>query len=417
MKIAHIVQNYYPSVGGMQSVVKEISQRLVDFGHEVTVLTSLNMARSSNYINGVKINSFNLKGNLVKGIGGSKNDKNRFIDDICGDFDILTIFASQYWGSDMALMNIEKIKAKKVFVPTGFSKLNDPLYQKKYFSLMPEWLSKMDLNIFLSVTNQDYLFAKKFKLNNNIVIPNGASESEFNGLKLMDMRREFNITPNAVVILHVGGHTGEKGHNELFRIFDKAEFGSDAVLVVNGNDFNDGCKIQCQKFASRINKSFKNKRVVLCDLPREKLLAMYHQADIFCFPSNLECSPLVLMEAMAAGLPFLSSASGNAEELVRNGGGGMILPTHPRLFVRNQISNFIKIIIKKIIILNLKSLGSHANYVSVDIKKSVKILNYFAENLDLRRKLGLQGRSYWQQFCTWNVISKMYEEAYLKLLK
>jgi L-malate glycosyltransferase len=35
MKILHCVESYYPSIGGMQAVVRQLSERLVKMGHEV----------------------------------------------------------------------------------------------------------------------------------------------------------------------------------------------------------------------------------------------------------------------------------------------------------------------------------------------------------------------------------------------
>ncbi|MFH1005826.1 MAG: hypothetical protein V1781_10125 [Bacteroidota bacterium] len=45
MKILHTVESYYPSVGGMQEVVKQISEQLVKMGHSVTVATGFHVDR------------------------------------------------------------------------------------------------------------------------------------------------------------------------------------------------------------------------------------------------------------------------------------------------------------------------------------------------------------------------------------
>ena len=50
----------------------------------------------------------------------------------------------------------------------------------------------------------------------------------------------------------------------------------------------------------------------------------YRQADIFAFPSLEEGSPLVTYEAMAHGLPILTSPMG-AGSIVRDGIDGMIV--------------------------------------------------------------------------------------------
>ena len=55
MKILHTVEFYHPSIGGMQEVVKQLSERLVLLGHDVTVATTKMSERKESCINGVKI--------------------------------------------------------------------------------------------------------------------------------------------------------------------------------------------------------------------------------------------------------------------------------------------------------------------------------------------------------------------------
>ena len=65
---------YYPSVGGVQEVVRQIAERLVKRGHEVTVATTWLRQRRSREINGVNIEAFRVSGNLVNGIKGEVGD-------------------------------------------------------------------------------------------------------------------------------------------------------------------------------------------------------------------------------------------------------------------------------------------------------------------------------------------------------
>lgn len=51
------------------------------------------------------------------------------------------------------------------------------------------------------------------------------------------------------------------------------------------------------------------------------------KADLFLFPSNVECSPIVLFECMASRTPFLATDVGNATEIIALSGGGVCLPT------------------------------------------------------------------------------------------
>ncbi|AGK05776.1 group 1 glycosyl transferase [Meiothermus ruber DSM 1279] len=48
--------------------------------------------------------------------------------------------------------------------------------------------------------------------------------------------------------------------------------------------------------------------------------------DVFVLPSNYEGFPYVLLEAMAEGLPVVSTRVGGSEEAIANGENGFIVP-------------------------------------------------------------------------------------------
>jgi glycosyltransferase involved in cell wall biosynthesis len=49
-------------------------------------------------------------------------------------------------------------------------------------------------------------------------------------------------------------------------------------------------------------------------------------SDVFVLSSNWEGNPLAVMEAMAAGLPVISTAVGGVPDLVRSGEQGILVP-------------------------------------------------------------------------------------------
>ncbi|MBL7891473.1 MAG: glycosyltransferase family 4 protein, partial [Bacteroidia bacterium] len=235
MRILHTVESYHPSVGGMQEVVRQLSERLVKMGHEVTVASGFHRERTQNMLNGVKIEQFKISGNDVNGIRGEVKEIERYQNFVCDPgFDIVTNFAAQQWATDLVLPVLKLIKAKKVFVPTGFSGLYFPRF-KSYFELMKTRMKEYDMNVFLSDNYRDINFARENGITATALIPNGAAEEEFLGENTIDIRKKLGIGENDFLVLHVGSYTGIKGHREALEIFVRSKM-KNAVLLMIGND-------------------------------------------------------------------------------------------------------------------------------------------------------------------------------------
>jgi glycosyltransferase involved in cell wall biosynthesis len=57
-----------------------------------------------------------------------------------------------------------------------------------------------------------------------------------------------------------------------------------------------------------------------------ELSALYRDSDVFCFPSYGDCSPRVIAEAMASGLPVVATDVGGVREMVVDGHSGLLVP-------------------------------------------------------------------------------------------
>ena len=133
MKILHTVEFYTPSIGGAQEVVRQISERLVRQGHEVTVATTALSERNSEEFNSVKIAEFDISGNAVHGFHGEIERYQQFL--LNGDFDIMMNYAAQQWSMDLVFPILDRIPYHKVMIPCGFSGLFDPAFDD-YFAEM-----------------------------------------------------------------------------------------------------------------------------------------------------------------------------------------------------------------------------------------------------------------------------------------
>ena len=388
MKILHTVEFYHPSVGGMQEVVRQLSERLVKLGHEVTVATTKLPERKEDILNDVRIVEFTISGNIARGLKGEVERYKDFL--LNSEFDVITNFAAQQWATDIMLLILDRVKTKKVIVPTGFSGLFLPMY-KDYFELMKSWLKGYDKAVFLSDDYRDINFAREAGVDNTVLIPNGAAEDEFGRDSGVDIRGALDVPKEHFLILHVGSHTGIKGHAEAFRIFKSAGIKNSTFLLV-ANDFGGGCATKCKVTSMLHNRSRSSKhagkRIILRELSREETLAAYHEADLFLFPSNIECSPLVLFEAMASKTAFLTTDVGNAKEIIKWSGGGKLLPT-------DEEGN---------------------GYVRARIPESARIVEEVYNSQSLRDELAQAGHRAWQDRFTWERIALHYEALYKGLV-
>lgn len=393
MRILHTVELYDPSVGGAQEVVRQISTRLAARGHEVTVATTRLAQRNANRIDGVSVRDFAVSGNSVRGMSGELDAYRDFV--LEGKFDVMMSYAAQQWTVDALLGLLDRIPCPHAIAPCGFSGLHDPAYES-YFRELPAQLGGCESLIFHSDCYQDVEFARRNGLERLTVIPNGADEREFADLEGLDararaLRARYGIAADTPLLLTVGGHTGEKGHALAIDALRRLNVPRAALIVAGNNPLGIGCRYSCPARAAGANVlSLGRKRVLLLRLPREEVVAAYRAADLFLLGSAIECSPLVLFEAMAAGTPFVTLDVGNAAEIVRwSGGAGRLLATERR--GRGRVG------------------GRPA-----DMAHAIEEL--LADEPE-RRRMGEAGRRAWEQRFTWSKIAECYEQLYEQLIR
>jgi glycosyltransferase involved in cell wall biosynthesis len=403
-----------PSRNGMQEVVTQLSRRLVEKGHQVTVVTSYDERRTSEIIDGVSILGFKINGNYSLGINGEIEKFYAFLKE--NEFDIITNFAAQQWATDLVLPILNDFPSKKIFVPTGFSGFYNP-FHKVYFEKMQEWIKGYDANVFLSNDYRDINFARDNNAKNIVVIPNGADKDEFekNNLTKREVFDKLNIPRDSFVILTVGSHTGLKGHDESIAIFKKLVTKNTFLCVVGNSqkltvryfikaiakmvlspfierikpDCYLSCKMKTFWFNVSLQSILKSKKILNLNLSRTDTISLYKTADLFLFPSNIECSPIVLFECGAAKLPFLSSDVGNSKEIISWTQGGELMKTY-----KDNNGN---------------------SHVHIE-EASNQLMNLYCDSLK-RKTLGENGYKSHLSTYNWESITDKYEELYTSLLK
>jgi len=149
-----------------------------------------------------------------------------------------------------------------------------------------------------------------------VIINNGVSTSKFENCSQskQESKKDFNVE-GAKVLLSIGGIEPRKNTLTTLKAYAKARYESDkrgnklVWLIGGGETLFDYREYRNQFFSEVQNLGLEldNDIYVLGNVPEEKMPSLYNAADVFAFPSIKEGWGLVVLEAMAAGVPVIAS--------------------------------------------------------------------------------------------------------------
>ncbi|MBF0625201.1 MAG: glycosyltransferase family 4 protein [Magnetococcales bacterium] len=165
-------------------------------------------------------------------------------------------------------------------------------------------------------------------------VPNGVDLERFaRPVERAAVRRRWGIPPGALLFLAVGRNHPKKDFPTLVRAAGllKAAGGIAFRVVLVGQGMT--------ALASLIGSLGLEEEVLtvpdlgaavrgegILELPPAELVDLYRAADLFVFPSLVETFGIVLVEAMAAGLPVITTDAPGCRDVVRGGRDGVLVP-------------------------------------------------------------------------------------------
>jgi glycosyltransferase involved in cell wall biosynthesis len=117
-------------------------------------------------------------------------------------------------------------------------------------------------------------------------------------------------------VLYCGWACGKKGTHYLLQAFSELKL-NDAELWLIG-----GIAEEMLPFLEKYKGSYK----AMGHINRSELYKYYSQGNVFVLPSIEEGLAKVTIEAMACGLPVIATANTGAEDVIRKGVDGFIVP-------------------------------------------------------------------------------------------
>ncbi|WP_428658802.1 glycosyltransferase family 4 protein [Runella sp.] len=318
-KILIAAFGFYPETHGIAQAAYQQALGLHRLGYEITIVTQpSDQPRNAPF----EIITFPIHYNRFTKYTQRRTIKayQRFL--IESNFEVLFFHCWETWISELAIPVLDQIKGKNILISHGTTiHLRYPglkgwlrwLLDRPKAWHFSQKLTLFDHYVFLSEKHDkqrmwDVMEAKRLGISNFSIIPNGANPA-FSQPTAFDFKENFGI-PNAKILLCVGNYSREKGQRELIKLFIKLS-PENTILVFIGSHFNAYSQNLEQAVGNRLNKTV----YLLEQLTMEEIQAAYDAADVFVSATYTEVQPLVLLDAMAVGVPFLCRDVGAVSEL------------------------------------------------------------------------------------------------------
>jgi len=290
---------------GVETYVHSLANQLVKLGHDVVVYQNGPEVKGTKY----KVVSMGMKVDWKKKGNESKR--------------ILNIFTN-YWMQLVGKFTRRVLKQidqdVDVVIPTNgnlqsvYCRLWCTLHRKKMLITGlsgPGWDDRFNVwcfpDTFIAATHYQEGWAKKVNpFVKTTTIPYGANIEDF----------EKPVSPLKInlpkpIILSVGALVPIKRHELEIEAVAKLKKGS---LVISG-------KGQSEEKLKKLGEEKLKGRFQIVHLPHDQIANLYHSADLFTFATSpWESFGIVLVEAMAAGLPIVASDDPIRREIVGEAG-------------------------------------------------------------------------------------------------
>lgn len=329
MKIIITVATYWPYKDGTQNVTQYQAEGLVKLGHTVIVVTNIHPdGKKEETRNGVKIIRYPIK-NKHNIYFGNKKDYHKLIKSLINDVDCMINVSSESGYTEWLFPLLKQINCKKILIEHGIS---DWTFHKKDFKSVSNFAHAVWRCLrfgFLYTFNRKYL--KKYNYITNLhdfshgnkffknkcgidckIIYNGVETSFFNQTKMNDA---FMKTLPSKYILCVSNYGIGKNQIDTLKAFYLSKI-TDTAMIFIGSSINNYYN-KLLKANDHFSTLFNIQPDIrfLHDIPRETIPFIVRNSEMSVMNSLSEHFPITICEAMASGVPFISTNVGIASYL------------------------------------------------------------------------------------------------------
>lgn len=336
MEIAMLTNNYLPFIGGVPISIERLSGGLKELGHEVTIFAPQYEKEEENP-EVFRYHSFplHLKNGMVIPNVFDWRIERQFA---AGYFDVIHVH------QPMGIGNVAVHLSRKYEIPLVFTyhtqyeeylhylKLSISVRErcrKKIPEYMDYFMKQCDLVFAPSEDIKKYLDRRSTGAEIR-VLPTGLSAQAFTEEKETGEKIRAEYQGDAKYLLCTVSRI-EKEKNLYFLVDSmvslKQRMGEKFRLMIVGDG---GEKKALERYVK--SRGMEKSIIFTGTVCNDKVAGYLSASDAFIFASKSETQGIVLLEAMAAGLPVVAVKACGVKDIVRNGENGFMLPENREAF-------------------------------------------------------------------------------------
>lgn len=316
--VLYTAHRFHPSVGGTEQAVLSLARAVRDLGHEVTVATSAEPgAPVEETLHGIRVRRFALR--QAGRFRFPPREYARFV--VEGPWDVAHLHGQRVWSTDYLLRHATRFKARGFLTAHGFYQWHmgwrSPLEHAYYRWHLPRAMRAFHGVVSLTTGERDEWSRFGVPRGKLHVVPNGVDLADFARAPPPGFKESHDL--RSPVVLYAGGFYANK--RVEFLVEAASRWSSDATLVIAGPDPTGGrTRERVERQARRLKAPVR----FVGTLDRPSMLQAFFESDLFALASSFEGYGLVLLEAMAARVPFVATPAGAASDLAREGAGRLV---------------------------------------------------------------------------------------------
>nr|WP_082229625.1 glycosyltransferase family 4 protein [Haloferax larsenii] len=340
MKIAQVSHVYRPSIGGIENYIYNLNNELRSRGHEVRALTTTSSFSGSSPLSApddaiycdtdFELSNIPVSKELYKKVSSSDMDIFHFHNPFFPTTLTTLPAVPEDATSVVTLHGVNVFEPDKIPVKdyTSPSLKNNPIFlngvRTVYKPLLRWVLSHVDKAIFLGQQQlDDFSRFIEVPVRKQAVIPNAITGQFLQEVRNIEEKKEIEmVSQDKTTILYVSRFEDHKNPDLLIETVtsELSDVENIEVVLIGSGE---------SEYVDYLNEISDERISILTDVPYPKLKQIYGLSDLFVFLGTWEGLPTVILEAMAAGMPIISTDVAAIPNVITDPNNGTLLDWPP----------------------------------------------------------------------------------------